>query len=165
MTETPIERARAAERLLRSRFEHQKAQEWAVVSATAKSETAKAVYDAHDAGISVTQIAKEYGTKNRGTIYDILKQRTAYNALLVSEPITITPLDNGNVCISVHNYADWTQTAPEPYSGSINLNLTTQVPVVGSASTEGGPLHRELASAPLTSPLWTYILEHTEDNA
>lgn len=69
-----VTKAREAEKNLRARFEMQKEKEWNEVSASAHSAVVEAVLAARNAGVPVTQIAKAYGTSNRGTIYEILRE-------------------------------------------------------------------------------------------
>lgn len=79
-----IAKAREAEKMLRLRFEAEKQAEWLEVSSQARHEVESAVWEAYQAGTPVTQIAVHYGTKNRGTIYEIINKRKQYQTLVPS---------------------------------------------------------------------------------
>ena len=74
MTDTRVSRARAAEKLLRAKFEIAKEEEWQTLSRAARAEVEHAVWEAALSGLSTAQIAREYGTTNRGTIYAIIRR-------------------------------------------------------------------------------------------
>jgi len=80
-----ITRARWAEYMLRMTFDVKKKEEWKDVSATARAVVNQAVWNAYNAGIPVTRIALEYGTRSRGTIYDIINHERARLAAEVTE--------------------------------------------------------------------------------
>lgn len=84
---------------LRADFEEQKAREWAEIKAKAQVALDEAVWRARKSGKSVYAIAKEYGTTNRNTIYEILKRAQDYQTLIAPETdetaarYTLTDLD------------------------------------------------------------------------
>lgn len=95
--ETEITNARLAEKKLRYRFDTEKQAEWQRVSADARAEVERAVSRARANGLSINKIAAAYGTKNRGTIYEILRRAEAMRNLTgetsddVSDLITVEP--------------------------------------------------------------------------
>jgi len=82
--ESDIQKARLAEKELRYRFELEKSAEWQRVSADARAAIARAVVAAHRAGMKISKIAEAYGTKNRGTIYEILRKHDEITRLTPS---------------------------------------------------------------------------------
>lgn len=81
--------AKAKERLnnLRLGFNARKEAEWQEVSALARLNLYQAIWNARDAGVTVAEIGRQYGTKDRKTIYEILNKRAELSTI---EPQTTT---------------------------------------------------------------------------
>lgn len=84
-----VGQARARYANLRADFDERVRRMWLEEQTVAQSDLVRAVFDARDAGISVLAIAKAYGTTNRNTIYDLIRERPAY--VLTPEPTPESP--------------------------------------------------------------------------
>lgn len=150
MTDSEITKARAAEKMLRATFETAKEREWRQVSAAAHARTVDAVWAARQSGVSVAQIAREYGTTSRGTIYDLLKEREAYTDLTTSIPteptITVEPFTDPNgypntYRVTVSNYG------PTLYNGKIDVyRVNPEAPIMPMPDSfePGAVLHSDI---------------------
>lgn len=151
-----VTKARLAEKELRYKFEAEKEKEWAQVSARARVEVEDAVWEARRSGEKVSAIAAAYGTKDRRTIYDILKRREQDEKLLRGGGST------GTLTVS-HDPIGDADGYPNPYrveardyviggeGGNITLNGWARIyfrepdrPKIADVSEIGGPLHNAL---------------------
>lgn len=95
---------------LRADFEARKAREWEEVRTKAQVALDEAVWNARKSGKSVYAIAKEYGTTNRNTIYDILKRAENYQSLIAPEPTSDTETEPANYVLSDLDARTWLVT-------------------------------------------------------
>lgn len=139
-----ITQAREAAKILRIRWEAEMEREWAKRSAVAEQAVADAVWEARQAGVSVAQIAREYGTKNRGTIYAILKEQEAlraYTGTTDTPTLTFVPLtdDTTQYKVIAHGWVSALDPRP-PYTGTIGIKITRTGSLAGALApitTEG----------------------------
>lgn len=73
-TQHPIALAKVALRTHRAEFEARKRAEWERESADLRNNLTQLVRDAHHDGASINTIMRDYGTTDRRTITDMLKE-------------------------------------------------------------------------------------------
>lgn len=173
-----IARAREAEKMLRLRFEAEKQTEWLEVSSQARHEVESAVWEAYQAGTPVTQIAVQYGTKNRGTIYEIINKRKQYQALMpVIEPTErdlftvdrVPDHPSGRSVYKITTDKAWTGGAHtatlyvEPEMEANGMTYPEEAMFLDDVDATRTPLHDELRNNWTTSPIAARIKEMEEN--
>lgn len=76
-----LSQARASLKEFQASFEYEKAKEYAERSQAYQAQIDTVVWQMHENGDSIAAIAAEYGTKNRNTIYEILRRKPQNLAL------------------------------------------------------------------------------------
>lgn len=181
MIVSPITKARLFEKTLRFEFEREKEIEWAVRSAGARTAIEQAIWAARDAGVPVTKIAEEYGTKDRGTIYDILNKKATLVSVVGDNPTWLRLVSNPEArakAVTMGLIADdwpcWTvtvqqwddfkrpdaltaldKTSSDHYSGYLTFCVRSKDGSIYIVEAEhpGGPLHKEVVAWQSDSPL------------
>jgi len=186
MIVSPITKARLFEKTLRFEFEREKEIEWAARSASARTAIEQAIWAARDAGVPVTKIAEEYGTKDRGTIYDILnKKATLVNVTSeIESMLRIVPNPDAHAkggypddwaawTVTVQAWDDFTRpdaltalekTDSDKYSGWLTFCVRPNGSIHIIATEHlGSPLHKEVIAWQDDSPLVQQIKTQMED--
>lgn len=120
---------------LRADFEARKAREWEEVRTKAQVALDEAVWKARKSGKSVYAIAKEYGTTNRNTIYDILKRAENYQNLVAPAPNTET--EPANYVLSDLDARTWLVTDSDT-GRTVEVSKATRKPGANTGP-EGTP--------------------------
>lgn len=151
-----LRNAREAYKNLRADFNARMAEQWEAESARAQNAIHIAVWDMAASGASVAEIGRAYGTKDRRTITDILKQMpTNYNAAPEpttpeSTPTNVTRNEDGTVQITRGD--DWCTVDPDPTLDRSKMSQRTLAASPGFLYSE---LNQELADP--ANPLWTEV--------
>lgn len=182
MNEHPINEARLAEKTFRLMFDIETAKRWQTESANYRAAVDRAVWAARKAGMPVTKIADEYGTKNRNTIYDILNRMETFvstvtpasTSWLKLEP-NVKARDDGYPnawTATVQMWDDFTtpgaltaldKTDSDHYSGwlAFFLRHDGRISII-EAEHPGSPLHKEIIAWQEDSPLVQQIKTQME---
>lgn len=145
---TDIRTARERFDRFKAEWDERKKIEFHEASALHRLAVYQAVWDAKDAGKSVAQICREYGTKDRRTILNILASRESMGfggAIDGDESIYIEPVENADGYpnthrVTVRNYGD------QHYTGSVVVYPSSDGVrfVPGTIDDIGGPLQSEI---------------------
>lgn len=125
-----LQMARENRKVFVETFEEEKAREFAEKVAAYDAQINSIVWEMHESGKSVSEIAREYGTKSRSTIYEILKRKPVmslaenvarYTATFdpETEIYTVTDAETGASARfkwPVHNYTPMWQTPRDGYT-------------------------------------------------
>ena len=121
-----------------------------------ENEIARYLYTKHQQGVKISQLCKDYGTKDRRTIMNYLRlgERLAPHTARPSQGqvsswgdvATVTEQEDGRIRVEVHNVPIdlWTQTTvpvEDDYSGWIEYMANRRT--VFKASEKISPLHAE----------------------
>ena len=179
----PLNEARRAEKTFRLTFEIDTERRWQTESANYRSAVDRAVWDMRQAGVSVSKIAQSYGTKDRGTIYDIISRMEAFvsvgtpeaTAWLKVEPNVKARADGypSAWIATVQAWNDFTRpdalsalekTDSDTYSGWLAFSIRPDGRIsIIEAEHPGSPLHKEVIAWQEDSPLVQQIKTQMED--
>lgn len=182
MAESPVKEARIAEKMFKLMFDTNTERRWQTESANYRSAVDHAVWAMRKAGVSVSKIAQEYGTKDRGTIYDIINRMETFVSTvtpagdtswlrLVSNPeAKAKAVAAGNISdewpcwtATVQSWDDFrrpealsalAKTDSDHYSGWLTFCVRPNNTIhIVEAEHPGSPLHKEIIAWQADSPL------------
>lgn len=187
MTESPLKEARLAEKTFRLMFDTETARRWQAESANYRAAVDRAVWAMRSAGISVSQIAVDYGTKNRNTIYDILGRMETFISSSAPDSTSWLKVERNLKAqeregtpnawtATVQAWDDFrrpdalsalAKTGSDVYSGWLTFYVRPNDSIyIIDAEHSGSPLHKEIIAwqddSPLVQQIKTQMKEATE---